>query len=88
MEFNLSAIGWIPKTWPSQDQFTAFVLDFGSVSLDGPEVIDFSTVPYSNVPGCPDFSQINSYLHQYVNPFPQAVGYVDYLLVQANAYLF
>jgi hypothetical protein len=76
--FQQRGIGFSAVKLPTPDQFVDFVLNFGTIVLDGPAVMDFSTMSYTSVKGCPSFAQIDNYRFRYVDPTGSSQGYSDF----------
>ncbi|KAH8908285.1 hypothetical protein BR93DRAFT_927330 [Coniochaeta sp. PMI_546] len=58
--FIQRGVGFSEQALPNEDQLSDFVLKFGTLTLDGPEVMEFETQSYSTLLGCPhDFANID-----------------------------
>lgn len=70
--FTQRGVGFSGKALPNEDHLTEFVLNFGALTLDGPEVMDFETQSYSSLPGCPpDFRAIDANRRVWVSDDPE-----------------
>jgi hypothetical protein len=66
----------LPKT---MSDLISFVESIGTLPVDNPAVFDYSTTSYTAVNGGPDFTWIDNYRSQYVDP-SGTPGYSDYEL--------
>jgi hypothetical protein len=79
--FSQVGIGFSKSSLPKREDLCNFVLTFSDVDLDGPMVVDFSTLSYSTLPNCPSgFDQVDTYRNAYVSNDWQS-GYADNLLL-------
>lgn len=77
-QFDQYGVGFSCSRLPTQDKMVDFVLNFGTMELDAPALISFTTTPYRSIPGCPsDFDQIYQYLNEYIDPTNSGNGYSD-----------
>lgn len=79
-----AVIGYSTGKLPKPDEIVEFALDFGNLILDGPEVLTYSTTSYRGVPTCPDFTQIETYRFDYVDPTGAGQGYCDIEVLAAT----
>ena len=61
-------IGFSNVPLPDSDHLVDFVLNFSKVDPNGPTVLSFSLDSYTEIPGCPDFTQIDAYRALYDDP--------------------
>lgn len=66
------------------DAIVAFAQNFGNMELHSPDILDFTTLSYSDVPGCPEFTQIDTYRQAYFDPLNPTMRWADIELA-ANA---
>ncbi|KAH8801807.1 hypothetical protein F5884DRAFT_807927 [Xylogone sp. PMI_703] len=78
VQFNSTAIGLGTTPYPNvPDGVVDFALKLNTLPLTSPQVLDFSTTPYSAVAGCPDFTQIVLYAVKYQDPTDSGLGISD-----------
>lgn len=79
-DFNMKAIGFTKTPVPqTANDLVPFVLNFNTVPMDAPQVLEFSTICYTALDNCPpNFSQIKAYKQQYTES-PSKLVDIDYM---------
>ncbi|OBT54824.1 hypothetical protein VE04_05699 [Pseudogymnoascus sp. 24MN13] len=79
-DFNMKAIGFTKTPVPqTANELVPFVLNFNTVPMDAPQVLEFGTICYTALDDCPpNFSQINAYKQQYTES-PSMLVDIDYM---------
>lgn len=81
--FNQIGIGFTAPLPTTMEHFITFVDTFGTVDLDRPAILDFSTESYLSLEGCPEeFTQIDDYMDDWngsqdIDPRPRLASIVS-----------